>query len=125
MGSVLRVWAAGRTTEGMPPAQFRAGSSFSQVIEMQRILDSCNARTRLLVASVREPGDMARLAAQGCTTFTISPKVRHTREGSHYTLFTLSGLLMGVGVFQQELRACMGQRPSRLASSHVFHQKQT
>ena len=45
---------------------------------MQEIIDRCDlyeGDTRLLVASIRSAEEIATLAANGCTTFTISPKI--------------------------------------------------
>jgi transaldolase len=39
---------------------------------MQRCLDGLGSSTRLLVASLRQPDDLARLAAAGMGTFTLS-----------------------------------------------------
>ena len=44
-----------------------------EVLTMQRILDAVGAPTRLLVASLRSPADVARLAAGGVDCFTIAP----------------------------------------------------
>jgi transaldolase len=40
---------------------------------MQRCLDGVSSSTRLLVASLREPAELASLAAAGLNTFTINP----------------------------------------------------
>jgi len=51
------------------------------LIRMQRILDGlaapvqASSALRLLVASLRSPDDLARLAAEGLDTFTISPAI--------------------------------------------------
>ena len=42
---------------------------------MRRILATAGDRTRLLVASLRSPDDLATLAAAGCDTFTFGPAV--------------------------------------------------
>ncbi len=42
---------------------------------MQRCLDGLGSSTRLLVASLRRPEDLARLAAAGMGTFTLSPEL--------------------------------------------------
>jgi transaldolase len=60
----------------------------AELIRMQRIVDTMNALNRanttaaaqapslrLLVASLRSPDDLARLAAEGLGTFTISPSI--------------------------------------------------
>ncbi|KAG2454458.1 hypothetical protein HYH02_001477 [Chlamydomonas schloesseri] len=70
---------------------------FHEVVEMQRILHAQKARTRLLVASVREPSVMASLAAEGCDTFTISPAVAGK-------LFAVSYTLDAVEAFEQSAR---------------------
>ena len=40
---------------------------------MRRCIDGLGAPLRLLVASLRQPSDLAILAAAGLDTFTISP----------------------------------------------------
>lgn len=45
------------------------------LIAMQRCVDSLESPLRLLVASLREREDLARLAAAGLNTFTISPAI--------------------------------------------------
>eukprot|EP00227_Mantoniella_beaufortii_P010228 CAMPEP_0197591204 /NCGR_PEP_ID=MMETSP1326-20131121/12940_1 /TAXON_ID=1155430 /ORGANISM="Genus nov. species nov., Strain RCC2288" /LENGTH=360 /DNA_ID=CAMNT_0043156589 /DNA_START=176 /DNA_END=1258 /DNA_ORIENTATION=- len=45
------------------------------IVEMQQTVDALDSDMRILVASVRTAGDVAKLAAQGCDTFTISAKV--------------------------------------------------
>ena len=44
-----------------------------ELIAMQRCLDGLGSSTRLLVASLRRPDDLARLAAAGMGTFTFGP----------------------------------------------------
>ena len=43
--------------------------------DMQSTVDALESDMRILVASVRSAGDLAKLAALGCDTFTISAKV--------------------------------------------------
>jgi transaldolase len=45
----------------------------ADLIAMQRCLDGLGSSTRLLVASLRRPDDLARLAAAGTGTFTLGP----------------------------------------------------
>jgi transaldolase len=45
----------------------------AEVITMQRSLEGLGSSVRLLVASLRQPGDLSRLASAGLNTFTISP----------------------------------------------------
>ncbi|GIL89171.1 hypothetical protein Vretimale_16163 [Volvox reticuliferus] len=59
---------------------------YKEVVQMQRILTSQKARTRLLVASIRDAFTMASLAAEGCDTFTISPSVASKLFKVTYTL---------------------------------------
>ncbi|KAG2484976.1 hypothetical protein HYH03_016272 [Edaphochlamys debaryana] len=59
---------------------------FTETVEMQRILKAHQAKTRLLVASVRDTTSMASLAAEGCDTFTISPAVAGKLFAVSYTL---------------------------------------
>ena len=47
----------------------------AELLTMQRALGAIGSGTRLLVASLRSPGDLTRLAAGGCDTFTISPAI--------------------------------------------------
>ncbi|MEX0588445.1 MAG: transaldolase family protein [Cyanobium sp.] len=47
----------------------------SEVIAMQRSLDGVGSSVRLLVASLRQPGELSQLAAAGLNTFTISPEL--------------------------------------------------
>ncbi|MEB3332719.1 MAG: transaldolase family protein [Synechococcaceae cyanobacterium] len=42
---------------------------------MQRCLDGIGSGTRLLVASLRTPADLSRLAAAGVSSFTIAPAI--------------------------------------------------
>ena len=44
----------------------------AEVIAMQRSLAGLGSSVRLLVASLRQPGELTRLAAEGLNTFTIS-----------------------------------------------------
>jgi transaldolase len=48
---------------------------FGDIAAMARGARAHGARTRILVASLRQPADVARLAADGLDTFTFSPKV--------------------------------------------------
>ena len=45
------------------------------VIAMHRSLSGLGSSVRLLVASLRQPGELTRLAAEGLNTFTISPEL--------------------------------------------------
>lgn len=47
----------------------------AEVIAMQRALEGVGSATRLLVASLRHPDDLARLAAAGLANHTISPAI--------------------------------------------------
>jgi transaldolase len=49
------------------------GDGHGELVVMQRALDGVGAATRLLVASLRAPSDLSRLAAAGLNTFTLSP----------------------------------------------------
>ena len=46
-----------------------------ELIAMQRCLDGVGSSTRLLVASLRAPSDLSRLAAAGLGTFTLGPAI--------------------------------------------------
>ncbi|KAK9840782.1 hypothetical protein WJX81_004350 [Elliptochloris bilobata] len=45
----------------------------AEIVRMQKTVTGLGSQMRVLVASVRQPADMAALAAQGCDTFTLSP----------------------------------------------------
>ena len=45
------------------------------IVEMQKTADKLDSDMRILVASVRNVGDIAKLAAQGCDTFTVSAAI--------------------------------------------------
>jgi transaldolase len=47
----------------------------AEVVAMQRSLEGVGASVRLLVASLRQPHDLTRLAGSGLNTFTISPEL--------------------------------------------------
>lgn len=47
----------------------------AELITMQRCLDGVGSSTRLLVASLRQPSDLSRLAAAGLSCFTIAPAI--------------------------------------------------
>lgn len=47
--------------------------SFAEVLRMQQCLVGLGSTTRLLVASLRSPEDLSRLAPSGISTFTLSP----------------------------------------------------
>jgi transaldolase len=56
-----------------------------ELIAMQRALDGVGAGTRLLVASLRQPQDLSRLAAAGLCHYTISPTIAEALFGSEAT----------------------------------------
>lgn len=47
----------------------------AEVVAMQRSLEGVGSSVRLLVASLRQPHDITRLAGAGLNTFTISPEL--------------------------------------------------
>lgn len=47
----------------------------AELVGMQRSLDGVGSSVRLLVASLRKPGDLGRLAIEGLSSFTISPAI--------------------------------------------------
>ena len=53
----------------------RGGDALAEIAQMQAILRASNSATRLLVASIRNADDLARLAAIGLNTFTFGAKV--------------------------------------------------
>jgi TalC/MipB family fructose-6-phosphate aldolase len=46
-----------------------------EITRMQTIIERTGAATRILVASIRTPGDLATLAAAGVGDFTIAPRL--------------------------------------------------
>jgi transaldolase len=54
----------------------------AELIAMQRALEGVGSSTRLLVASLRQPQDLARLAAAGLANHTISPAIAEALFGS-------------------------------------------
>ncbi|KEF43125.1 MAG: transaldolase [Cyanobium sp. CACIAM 14] len=56
-----------------------------ELIAMQRALEGVGSSTRLLVASLRQPGDLARLAAAGLGHYTISPGIAEALFGCEAT----------------------------------------
>ena len=56
-----------------------------ELIAMQRCLEGIGTSTRLLVASLRQPEDLARLAAAGLTCYTISPQIAEALFDSQAT----------------------------------------
>ena len=57
----------------------------AELIAMQRCLDGLGSSTRLLVASLRRPEDLARLAAAGMGTFTFGPDLAASLFASEAT----------------------------------------
>jgi transaldolase len=55
--------------------QDRGRDGHAELIQMQRCIEGVGSSLRLLVASLRQPADLTRLAAEGLTTFTISPAI--------------------------------------------------
>lgn len=51
------------------------GDAEATIAAMRAVLRTGGDQTRLLVASLRRPEDVANLAARGCDTFTIAPAV--------------------------------------------------
>lgn len=47
----------------------------NEIIQMQRIVESLQSKTRIFVASIRQPQQLATLAAAGLYTFTFSPQI--------------------------------------------------
>ena len=57
----------------------------AELTTMQRALEGLGSSVRLLVASLRQASDLARLAAEGLTTFTISPAIASALFASEAT----------------------------------------
>lgn len=60
-----------------------------EISKMQDIIDmstACSGEVRLLVASLRSADEIAQLAAQGCNTFTIAPKIAEELVADPLTL---------------------------------------
>lgn len=51
------------------------GKGLEEVMNMQQIVTASKSSMRILVASIRDPAQMATLAAAGCDTFTFSPAI--------------------------------------------------
>jgi transaldolase len=51
------------------------GDGHAELVAMQRALDGVGSSTRLLVASLRTPTDLSRLAAAGLSCFTLSAAI--------------------------------------------------
>ena len=51
------------------------GDGCAELVVMQRALDGVGSSTRLLVASLRAPTELSRLAAAGLSCFTVSPAI--------------------------------------------------
>lgn len=47
----------------------------AEIAQMQTVIDKAHAATRILVASIRTPDQLARLAMYGVQDFTITPKL--------------------------------------------------
>ena len=60
----------------------RGRDGHGELIAMQRALEGVGSGTRLLVASLRQPEDLARLAAAGLAHHTISPAIAAALFGS-------------------------------------------
>jgi transaldolase len=50
-------------------------NGFTEVSQMQQILQSADSKTKILLASVRDLSAIVKMAAVGITDFTISPTV--------------------------------------------------
>ena len=71
--------AAALGAEYIAPSLGRIGDlgrdGHAELVRMQRCVAGVGSPLRLLVASLRSPDDLARLAAEGLDTFTISPAI--------------------------------------------------
>jgi transaldolase len=50
-------------------------NGFTEVSQMQQILQSSNSKTKILLASVRDLSAIVKMSSVGITDFTISPTV--------------------------------------------------
>ncbi len=57
----------------------------AELLQMQRCLEGLGSSVRLLVASLRHSSDLTRLAAEGVSTFTISPAIAEALFASEAT----------------------------------------
>jgi transaldolase len=57
----------------------------AELLQMQRCLEGLGSSVRLLVASLRHSSDLTRLAAEGVSTFTISPAIAEVLLASEAT----------------------------------------
>lgn len=69
----------------------------AELIAMQRCLDGVGSSTRLLVASLRQPADLSRLAAAGLGTFTLGPSIAEA-------LFEVEATRQAAVQFEQDAR---------------------
>ena len=76
----------------------------AELIAMQRCLDGTGSSTRLLVASLREPGDLPPLAAAGLSCFTLSPAIAEA-------LFSVPDTLSAAAQFERDALTGGGEQP--------------
>lgn len=74
----------------------------AEIIAMQQALQGLGSSTRLLVASVREPMELAALAAAGLNTFTISAAVARG-------LFSSAATAAAAEAFEQDAAASVAE----------------
>lgn len=72
----------------------------AELIRMQRCIDGLGSPLRLLVASLREPAELAALAAEGLDTFTFSPAIAEA-------LFAVEATAAAALQFEQDAAASL------------------
>lgn len=82
----------------------------AELIAMQRCLDGLGSSTRLLVASLRRPEDLARLAAAGMGTFTFGPDLAAA-------LFASEATAGAAAQFETDAAAAQFERDAAAAQS--------
>ena len=75
----------------------------AELIAMQRCLDGLGSSSRLLVASLRRPEDLARLAAAGLGTFTLSPELAAALFSSEATTAAAAQFELDAGACPQDV----------------------
>lgn len=80
----------------------------AELIAMQRCLDGVGSSTRLLVASLRRPEDLSRLAAAGIGTYTLGPDLAAALLSSEATDAAAAQFERDAAVAQFERDAAAG-----------------
>ncbi|CAE8673353.1 unnamed protein product [Polarella glacialis] len=79
-------------------ADGKQGSGLKECALLQQAISGLGAKTRVLVASIRSADQMTELAAQGCDTFTFSPRICDE-------LFSVDATVAAAAEFERAARA--------------------